>query len=1262
MSRPFFDPITDHVIGLGKEDAVHMLHELIYAELARLKLHVSVISIPFEVDISDGGIDARLASLEEEPASEILFRGETYYQSKSGSSVKLNNSGLRDIVLADTKLNTKQQLKPKIKDIAEKNGNLVLFLPGISKPKIDEAEKSLFSIIKETVPSTTLRVKILQADNIVGILRPHFALKMRFMRGNTSFLGITYDIWVTEPSMSNHFEHDEKRDVQIKNIRQLLLSDEAGKHDVRVSGFPGNGKTRSVLEAVGTPELSQQVVYFEKPSHALKSGNLYELSLEDNIMCIVIVDECDTISYASILSIVRRSKTPIKLLTIFNEDGNSVTGDVRYVDLNTSEKLSENAIERIIESYNPIGEYAWRWAQYCDGSPRMAHMIGENFKYSSTDILKNPSYDKAMELCLANRDKIDSPEFNERKQVLMWLSLFTKFGWSKVHAHERQFILAKIKRLEGLKEGKVESIINNLKSRKILQGDKTLYISPRLLQIRAWKWWWELYAHTFDMEKFWQEKDDDGNYIDVSKALINWFNDMFQYADEAPGAAEVVKTLLSQGGPLENEEQLMTAIESSFFLRLTQANPSAALVIISHWIQSKSDKELEELHIDRQNLVRSLETMAVWREYFVEATRLMLRLARTETNHAYSNNSEGTFSDMFSNGRGKLAPTEAPPSERLIVLKEALESNNTKDILLGIQGINKSLETDYFTRSLGSEIQGLKHQPKLWMPETKDELWDPMQSNWDLLVAKIPTLKDKALDKALEVIDNRLRSLVRYERGMHFLNGYIRLTDEGLVPYEKAVETISIISRYEKGLGLEVKTRLEEFYAFLEGNDFPSNLRRYVSTNIFEDWNGSDKKTDTNEIKLKALAEKIVPHPILLSENLWLFTTDAKNGYRFGEILAEVDNNFVLLANLLIQQKKSTNENASIYFLSGYLKALQKQNPDKLYQLFDELKEDSYYLPYMLELIRITGLDEHTGGLVLHMLEAGKANYCEMACFTWGAEVKNISDELFDRLIKQLLRQNDVHIHAIAVTLFLSHYVSQEKKQIPKSLTKELLIIKTLGSQANWQISNDINWQWSQVAKRYIEQYPDDIVYLIDFIVKYYGKEGSILKSHYESSTVITTLAQLRPEVVWAKVASEIVNEYTYIGSWLKDGAIQLFDKIMVLEWIDKDPINRAPLVAYLVPHNFGLSNKPNEPCWLQIIIDRYGIDQRVVDAINSNLWTEGYSGLSSHHYAKKLEDIKHFKVLNKNSVNIQTWANDYISSLERQVERSKICEERSSF
>ena len=39
-----------------------------------------------------------------------------------------------------------------------------------------------------------------------------------------------------------------------------------------------------------------------------------------------------------------------------------------------------------------------------------------------------------------------------------------------------------------------KKLFNDLKKRKILQGEFTLYITPKVLHIKLWTEWWDIYG------------------------------------------------------------------------------------------------------------------------------------------------------------------------------------------------------------------------------------------------------------------------------------------------------------------------------------------------------------------------------------------------------------------------------------------------------------------------------------------------------------------------------------------------------------------------------------------------------------------------------------------------------------------------------------------------------------------------------------------------------------------------------------------------
>ena len=63
----------------------------------------------------------------------------------------------------------------------------------------------------------------------------------------------------------------------------------------------------------------------------------------------------------------------------------------------------------------------------------------------------------------------------------------------------------------------------NQQKRKNLQGNITLYISPKLFHIWLWVDWWDTYGTTFS----WQA------ITELPEKLKDWFFEMFEYARES---------------------------------------------------------------------------------------------------------------------------------------------------------------------------------------------------------------------------------------------------------------------------------------------------------------------------------------------------------------------------------------------------------------------------------------------------------------------------------------------------------------------------------------------------------------------------------------------------------------------------------------------------------------------------------------------------------------------------------------------------------
>jgi len=94
---------------------------------------------------------------------------------------------------------------------------------------------------------------------------------------------------------------------------------------------------------------------------------------------------------------------------------------------------------------------------------------------------------------------------------------------------------------------KFQEIIQSLRTRRVLQGENTLYITPKALHIRLWIDWWNTYGRGFNLDEFSKG---------LTQPLLDWFYEMFKYADQSEIASDIVKELLGQNGPFGNKCQL----------------------------------------------------------------------------------------------------------------------------------------------------------------------------------------------------------------------------------------------------------------------------------------------------------------------------------------------------------------------------------------------------------------------------------------------------------------------------------------------------------------------------------------------------------------------------------------------------------------------------------------------------------------------------------------------------------------------------------
>ena len=678
-------------------------------------------------------------------------------------------------------------------------------------------------------------------------------------------------------------QSQEKLIEKIQN--ELRRSDQAVY--VPVWGDPGVGKTRLVLEATKTDDLSPLVIYSDSAAQFESSVLMDAICSDNNLSAIVVIDGCEPHNQIRIWDELKSQGHRIKLVTISN-NYDKIPEEVSDCQVL---RLDNEQIIEIIQNHEIPKPQADRHAYLCSGSPLMANHVGKVLAHFSGDASEVLSQDTIYQNFYIDfpREHPSNPEVQQRELVLQHIALFKQFGFKGPVSREAQAIAKKVEEVTGsqIKSPMFRKIVKDLQKRGILKGEHTLNITPKALHIKLWVDCWETYYDDgFDLEEFTHD------LTLQSPELVEWFYEMFRYAAESEVTSRIVKDLLGPNGPFQKGNYLQTGLGSRFFSALTEADPESALRCLERTVGTWDRETLSQFTEGCQNIIWALEKIVMWRELFAGAARLLLALGEAES-QTYSNNASETFAALFSPGIGKVALTGASPAERFPVLVETFESGSKKRRVLALRACNAALESRRFLRMGSAEHQGLHKEPKLWEPQRWNELWDAYRQVWQLLSEQLEYLPEDEREEAVSILIGRVRELEKIPN-LTVVETLETIVQNKYVNEKQLIEEISKILYYddssgENGLSGKTRQRLEQLKDELVGSDFHSLLQRYVGLALLEDkFDADGKPVDTVQSHLETLSQQAVETPHLLQSELhWLVTVEAKKGYHFGYELGE---------------------------------------------------------------------------------------------------------------------------------------------------------------------------------------------------------------------------------------------------------------------------------------------------------------------------------------------------------------------------------------
>ncbi len=1266
--RPsFFEVGANAFTPLVGADAVAAFERLLQAEAFRLGVAQGAITINATVDVPDGGVDASVES--ELPfAPGALIAGETAYQLKGGSGFKpWQRSALQQELCPRARVPSREALKPAIRRCLDAGGRYVVVCLGhdLTPRRRTDAEGHLTELLGASGYEQP-RVEVWGAGQLAGFARPYPAICLGLT--GRSDLGLeSIEDWARHADMQTSFLPSDEQQRLMDDLVRLL---EGGARHVRVVGEPGLGKTRTVLEALRrAPALAGQVLYAEH-AEELRAGAFLRdhLRADVELRAILVVDDCDEAELATIWNRLRAHTDRIRLVTMCHDPDRGHDPATHRLDM---PRLPKAQIEAILGEYG--ARDAYRWAELCDGTPRVAHVIGENLRSHPEDVLAPPTHTNVWERFVVGTDDPESELARRRWLILKFVALFHRFGYTGHGEVERAALVRLVAAADpAITDAAFAEVVEGLRRRRVLQGKSTLRIVPRALHVWLWRAWWEDYASTFSADAF----------LRLPGALPAWFADMWRYGGSAPAAQARARELLSDGRVL-GEETLRAGDRVHLFSALAEACPEAAMAFLERTVGRWNEGAIRAFGPGRRQVVFTLEKLVMIRSLFLPAARLLLLLARNES-ETCDNNASGVFTGLFSLAYGHVAPTEAPPEERLPLLRELLGSSCPVDQDLGLRACQVALNHRGGSRILGAEWRGLSRSEP-WTPATYGELYDAYRAVWELLRSAWRGYVGEPRAQAAKVLVDAGAAFLGSFLGASVLEMFEELAlddanQRAIVEVALDVLESSIDARRRLAAPDDAsdRARLRALHDRIVGTSLRERVHRHVGWNLGVDelrdpawWeDGSPTRALLAELATDCLADRQLLNGLIP----WLVTKAAERAMVFGIELGRLPGGLDLLEPTILAQEVTT-ERPSLCFLAGLFRAQYERDVPGWESALDGLRESPARQAWIPELIRRSGrLGDRAARLVLELIRSGGVCVTSLGHWGWASEqVQSLPWAAFEGWLVALLEAEESGAPAISVRLYSIRFGLRQggrrgdqadgAESLPSELTRRVLAHAIPSAEARGALT-DLDWVDLAAAQR--KHFPDDALDLFALLCKReLGNDPCQTASSAVTEVLRGTLRSM-PAPAWQRLVP-FLGDPTTGNALLRrvagaepdlldrdPGLLHLIPRGDLWRWVDEAPAERATLLTNLVHKS--LSGEPG--ALTRELLVRYARHERVARELHCRFSSMGCVGSWSVRYRGELERVTGWRDAESDPI-VRRWLDERLDHLNDDLSRAIAQEER---
>jgi len=309
----------------------------------------------------------------------------------------------------------------------------------------------------------------------------------------------------------------------------------------------------------------------------------------------------------------------------------------------------------------------------------------------------------------------------------------------------------------------------------------------------------------------------------------------------------------------------------------------------------------------------------------------------------------------------------------------------------------------------------------------------------------------------------------------------------------------------------------------------------------------------------------------------------------------------------------------------------------------------------------------------LKLAQAGQMEISRFRMFCLGSVIKDLTENVFRQWAEFLVAQSDVAGMKILLNLIHFYYLNAKaERKLPTDLALRALGHATL-FQKDGQFHTMDRYHWAEVGTALASNHPKDSLKLAEIIIDHFGEEGTIVgRFDPAARKLLMEITRQNPGEVWKLVSERlgppIDTRAFHLKCWLRGdkyspggegGVLSLVPLEKIWKWVDANREKRAWYLASFVPKQLFHSNE--RPCLAREVLIRYGADASVRNNLMANFSTESWSGSASAHYQDRKQSLLEFKE-KETDANVKLWIAEYIGDLQRQIDDSKVREEREAF